>query len=164
MFAEVTIEDQQMINTFGRLNDRQKVTKEQIKVLKAQLENLDDAADEMMMTDDETVDVFVGGAFYALSIAEAEQRLEKDKEELSKRQSELEALQSQIDGELAELKVRLKSKFGVSRVVLENEICLFNCCHLKRMRSIWKNRKRLFSVLSIVRLCSCIRLIHIFCL
>eukprot|EP01108_Squamamoeba_japonica_P006931 TRINITY_DN571_c0_g1_i7.p2 TRINITY_DN571_c0_g1~~TRINITY_DN571_c0_g1_i7.p2 ORF type:complete len:126 (-),score=43.36 TRINITY_DN571_c0_g1_i7:41-418(-) len=110
---KVEPEDQQQINRFGRLNDVVEGMRVHLARLKTELENLEDANDELMLADeDEPVQYFVGGAFYAMQHDDAESRLESDKSTLDTEVSELEGKIEEHSRELAELKVSLKAKFG----------------------------------------------------
>ena len=130
----VELADQQLINRFGRLNDLVEGMRVHEARLRTELENLDDAADELMLADDsERVTYFVGGAFYELPHSDAEARLERDKSALADELSELETNIEANSKELAELKVTLKSKFKVNQNLKiatccwrrEGRLCLF---------------------------------------
>jgi chaperonin cofactor prefoldin len=96
--SEVEWEDQAKINEFGRINDRVRALNVQIKALKDLHLNLTDAANELLLSDDDYVSVrqrddqetrctlmrrhaqmHVGEAFYSMKKDEAEARLETQK-------------------------------------------------------------------------------------
>lgn len=112
--AEVTWEDQQEINAFGRLNNRMHEIAAELKVKQKLLEDLEDASNELMVTDEEEVRYAVGDTFVTLENMAAEERLAGVQE---KTNGEVEALQSELDdtrAQMKKLKDTLYGKFGDS--------------------------------------------------
>jgi prefoldin subunit 4 len=75
--ADVTREDQEKINTFSRLNTRMHDLQAQLKARKRAAEDLEEAGNEAMLLDDETVPFVVGECMVHLPREEVEERLQK---------------------------------------------------------------------------------------
>ncbi|XP_023351404.1 prefoldin subunit 4 isoform X2 [Sarcophilus harrisii] len=118
--VNVTFEDQQKINKFARNTSRITELKEEIDVKKKQLQNLEDACDDIMMMDEDSLMIpyQIGDVFISHSQDETQEMLEEAKKNL---QDEIEALESRVESiqrVLADLKVQLYAKFG-SNINLE---------------------------------------------
>ncbi|XP_067410734.1 prefoldin subunit 4 [Emydura macquarii macquarii] len=113
--VNVTFEDQQKINKFARNTSRITELKEEIEVKKKQLQNLEDACDDIMMLDDDDallIPYQIGDVFISHSQDETQEMLEEAKKNL---QEEIEALESRVESiqrVLSDLKVQLYAKFG----------------------------------------------------
>ncbi|XP_055508421.1 prefoldin subunit 4 [Leucoraja erinacea] len=112
--VNVTFEDQQKINKFARNNNRLIEFREEIELKKKQLQNLEDASDDIMMLDEDAVLVpyQIGEVFISHSQDETQEMLEAAKQSL---QEEIQALQSRVEAiqqMLSDLKVQLYAKFG----------------------------------------------------
>ncbi|NWS71404.1 PFD4 protein, partial [Crotophaga sulcirostris] len=121
--VNVTFEDQQKINKFARNTSRITELKEEIEVKKKQLQNLEDACDDIMMLDDSDsllIPYQIGDVFISHSQEETQEMLEEAKTSL---QEEIEALESRVESiqrVLSDLKVQLYAKFG-NNINLEAE-------------------------------------------
>ncbi|XP_072917727.1 prefoldin subunit 4 isoform X1 [Hemitrygon akajei] len=112
--VNVTFEDQQKINKFARNNNKLIELREEIELKKKQLQNLEDASDDIMMLDEDAVLVpyQIGEVFISHSQDETQEMLEAAKQSL---QDEIQALQSRVEAiqqVLSDLKVQLYAKFG----------------------------------------------------
>ncbi|XP_072370790.1 prefoldin subunit 4 [Scyliorhinus torazame] len=112
--VNVTFEDQQKINKFARNNNRLIELKEEIELKKKQLQNLEDASDDIMMLDEDAVLVpyQIGEVFISHSQDETQEMLEAAKQSL---QDEIQVLQTRVETiqhVLSNLKVQLYAKFG----------------------------------------------------
>jgi len=69
----ITLEDQQKINRFARQNARYEELKDDLKVKKRDLQNLEDASDDLLMVEDESAPVpfVIGEVFAHLGLEEA---------------------------------------------------------------------------------------------
>ncbi|KAM3753024.1 hypothetical protein ACB098_03G062800 [Castanea mollissima] len=112
--TEVTWEDQQNINKFGRLNNRFHELEVEIKVAKESNENLEDASNELILTDDDMVRFQIGEVFAHVSKDEVETRIEQMKEVTSKNLEKLEEEKDSVVAQMAELKKILYGKFNDS--------------------------------------------------
>ncbi|XP_074292681.1 putative prefoldin subunit 4 [Silene latifolia] len=118
--THVTWDDQQNINKFSNLNNRFQELQDEIKFTKEKCENLEDASNELILTDEEVVRFQIGEVFAHVSIDEVETRLEEMKESSSKNLEKLEEEKDSVVSQMAELKKILYAKFGDS-INLENE-------------------------------------------
>ncbi|XP_073156916.1 prefoldin subunit 4 [Henckelia pumila] len=109
--VEVTWEDQQNINKFGRLNNRLHELDDEIRTAKETNENLEDASNELILTDEETVRFQIGEVFAHVPKEDVEDRIEKMKEVTSNNLEKLEAEKELIIKQMAELKRILYGKF-----------------------------------------------------
>eukprot|EP00232_Nephroselmis_pyriformis_P002235 CAMPEP_0182914790 /NCGR_PEP_ID=MMETSP0034_2-20130328/38751_1 /TAXON_ID=156128 /ORGANISM="Nephroselmis pyriformis, Strain CCMP717" /LENGTH=127 /DNA_ID=CAMNT_0025051577 /DNA_START=479 /DNA_END=862 /DNA_ORIENTATION=- len=112
--TEVTREDQENINSFGKLNNRLYEAQDELKARKKYLEELEDAGNELMLADEEECKYMMGEVFVHASNDKAEEWIEARTEELN---SEVGALDAEVDGiraEMAKLKTILYGKFGDS--------------------------------------------------
>ncbi|CAA0827226.1 Probable prefoldin subunit 4 [Striga hermonthica] len=109
--AEVTWEDQQNINKFGRLNNRLHELDDEIKTAKENNESLEDASNELILTDEEIVRFQIGEVFVHVPKDEVESRIEDMKEVTGKNLEKLEEERESIIAQMAELKKILYGKF-----------------------------------------------------
>eukprot|EP01104_Vermistella_antarctica_P007838 TRINITY_DN1940_c0_g1_i1.p3 TRINITY_DN1940_c0_g1~~TRINITY_DN1940_c0_g1_i1.p3 ORF type:complete len:127 (-),score=40.61 TRINITY_DN1940_c0_g1_i1:112-492(-) len=110
----VTWDDQQMINQFGKLSNRKHELLDRKKAKKDEFVNLDDAADDLMLVDDDTVRYAFGEAFISVTREDAETGIDKRKEELTVEIGVIDETLKDIAKTMAELKVKLYGKFGKS--------------------------------------------------
>ncbi|KAG7472052.1 hypothetical protein MATL_G00104530 [Megalops atlanticus] len=112
--VNVTFEDQQKINKFARNTNRMTELKDEIEAKKKALQNLEDASDDIMMFDDDTllVPYQIGDVFISHTQEETQDMLETAKGSLKEEIQTLEGRVSSIQEVLASLKVQLYAKFG----------------------------------------------------
>ncbi|KAE9459673.1 hypothetical protein C3L33_08426, partial [Rhododendron williamsianum] len=109
--TEVTWEDQQNINKFGRLNNRLHELEDEIKIAKETNENLEDSSNELILTDEEVVRFQIGEVFAHVPREEVESRIELMKEANGKNLKKLEQEKDSVVAQMAELKKILYGKF-----------------------------------------------------
>ncbi|GAA0184408.1 hypothetical protein LIER_31696 [Lithospermum erythrorhizon] len=109
--TQVTWEDQQNINKFGRLNNRFHDLDEEIKAAKESLESYEDASNELILTDEEIVRFQIGEVFAHVPKEEVETRIEQMNEVTSKKLAKLEEEKESVVAQMAELKKILYGKF-----------------------------------------------------
>ncbi|KAJ0964773.1 hypothetical protein J5N97_025911 [Dioscorea zingiberensis] len=109
--SEVTWEDQQNINKFGRLNNRFHELEDEIKAAKELNESLEDASNELILSDEDVIRFQIGEVFTHMASDEVEARLEKMKEEASKDLERLEEEKESVLAQMSELKKILYGKF-----------------------------------------------------
>ena len=79
----VRLEDQQHINQFGRLNQRMHDLEDDLKAKRSEHELLDDAANELILADDdEPIRYAFGECYYEVTKEQAEELLESKKEQV----------------------------------------------------------------------------------
>ncbi|XP_046563406.1 prefoldin subunit 4-like [Haliotis rubra] len=120
--AQVTFEDQQKINKFARHNAKLQDIKEELTTKKKDLQNLEDAADELILQDGEdgAIPYQIGEVFVSSTVDEANEMIEKAKESTQKAIEELEERAETHKKVLSDLKVQLYAKFG-NNINLEAE-------------------------------------------
>ncbi|KAK3581105.1 hypothetical protein CHS0354_033896 [Potamilus streckersoni] len=113
--TRVTYEDQQKINRFACFNAKLLEVKEELAAKKKELQNLMDAADELLMLDEnEKIPYQIGEVFVSLSVDEANEQLEMAKE---KTQEDIKTQELTMESHkkiLQDLKVELYAKFGTN--------------------------------------------------
>ncbi|KAJ6877110.1 prefoldin subunit 4 [Populus alba x Populus x berolinensis] len=117
---EMTWEDQQNINKFGRLNNRLHELEDEIKIAKETNDNLEDASNELILTDEEVVRFQIGEVFAHVPRDEVETRIEQMKEVTSKNMEKLDEEKESVVAQMAKLKKILYGKFGDSINLEEN--------------------------------------------
>ncbi|RCN51703.1 prefoldin subunit [Ancylostoma caninum] len=132
----VTTADQQLINKFARLHQNFSQIKEEIKELSNDLLNINEAADELMLLEEEDSDSIpfrIGQTFVHFdraTVSHRENNAEKEetmtskldqlKEETEQKIKELTAQNASSQQEMGELKRTLYAKFG-DRINLESD-------------------------------------------
>ncbi|XP_077191765.1 prefoldin subunit 4 isoform X2 [Paroedura picta] len=120
--VNVTFEDQQKINKFARNTSRITELKEEIEDKKKQLQNLEDACDDVMMLEDDLllIPYQIGDVFISHPQEETQEMLEEAKKNLKEEIGALESRVESIQRVLSDLKVQLYAKFG-NNINLEAE-------------------------------------------
>ncbi|EHA99879.1 Prefoldin subunit 4, partial [Heterocephalus glaber] len=118
--VNVTFEDQQKINTLGWNMSRITELKKEIEVKKKQLQNLEDACDDIMLADDDSLMIpyQTGDVFISPSQEETQDMLEEAKKNMQEETDALESRVESIQWLLGDLKFQLYAKFG-SNINLE---------------------------------------------
>ncbi|XP_063440292.1 prefoldin subunit 4-like [Mytilus galloprovincialis] len=119
---KVTFEDQQKINKFARNNARLQDYKEEVKNKKKELQNVEDAENDLLMREDDTepVPYQIGEVFVSFTTDGVGEMLEKAKATL---EEEIKTIENQAEFHkkiLQDLKVELYAKFG-NEINLEAE-------------------------------------------
>ncbi|KAL7597746.1 probable prefoldin subunit 4 [Lactuca sativa] len=112
--TEVTWEDQQNINKFGRLNNRYHELDDEIRIAMEANENFEDASNELILTDEEVVRFQIGEVFAHVPRDEVEIRIEQMKETTTKHLEKLKDEKESIVAQMADLKKILYAKFKES--------------------------------------------------
>lgn len=110
----VTAEDQNNINSFSKLNFKVKEVDAEVAARKKLLEDLEDASNELMLSDDDQVSLLIGECFVSFEKDDAEQRLEQMTEKVN---GDLESFSSQLDeykADMSKLKSVLYARLGNS--------------------------------------------------
>jgi len=109
---EVSWDDQQNICAFGRLNTRLHEVNAELKAKSKIVEDLDEASNELIIADDDTVRFSVGETFVTVDNDDAETMLQAQITEVGAEVSALEKEKKDITSAMAELKEKLYKKFG----------------------------------------------------
>ncbi|XP_066960442.1 prefoldin subunit 4 isoform X1 [Macrobrachium rosenbergii] len=118
----ITYDDQQKINKFARCNARHGDIKDELKLKENDLQNLQDAEDEMLIALDseEKVPFMIGEVFMMKSQEEAQEAIASQREALQEEISSLNSRASELMDTMTQLKADLYGKFG-NNINLEPE-------------------------------------------
>jgi len=95
--VEVTFEDQKMINEFACKNMNLSELQENIKAVQKEIDNAQDAEDDLLMLDDEDLVSFqIGEVFFEYTMEDTQTQLEKRKEELTEKMNGLKAKEADV--------------------------------------------------------------------
>ncbi|KAK0740779.1 Prefoldin subunit-domain-containing protein [Schizothecium vesticola] len=110
---EVRREDQDKINKFSRLHQRELLIEEELGVKNKEKEELDDITAELELADeDELVPYKIGDAFFHVPLEKAQEMLGTSGAKVEEDISELEDKLGTIRQEMTQLKVELYARFG----------------------------------------------------
>ncbi|CAF4908240.1 unnamed protein product [Pieris macdunnoughi] len=119
--VHISFEDQQKINKFARLNAKADDIKDELKVKQNDIKNLEEAVEELALTDDsEKIPFLVGEVFICQSLEDTLKSLEDMKCKKQNEIGDLELRCEELKSQMSELKAHLYGKFG-SHINLENE-------------------------------------------
>ncbi|RZF36024.1 hypothetical protein LSTR_LSTR005840 [Laodelphax striatellus] len=120
--VHVTFEDQQKINKFAQFNAQMEDCKDELKNKQNELKNLEDAADELEMLLDDSIQVpfLIGEVFVCKSVEDAQSSLKESKSDLKQSIKEIEDKCSSLKSTMETLKTQLYAKFG-THINLEAE-------------------------------------------
>lgn len=117
----VTLEDQSKINKFAKHNARLEDLKDELQVKKNDLKNLEEAADEIeLFEEDEQIPFVVGEVFISHNLPKTQELLAEAKEKKIKEIAEIEVKCKQIQELMSDLKTQLYLRFGTN-IYLEND-------------------------------------------
>lgn len=110
--VEVTFEDQKMINLFACKNMNLTELQDNIAAVQKEIDNAQDAEDDLLMLDDDDMVSFqIGEVFFENNLETTQALLEKRKEELEDRMKQLKNKEAEVQKVMKELKVKLYAKF-----------------------------------------------------
>jgi len=113
--TEVRREDQDKINRFSKLHQREAMLEDQLKAKQKDKEDLEEISTELELADeDELVPYKIGDSFISLSLPEAQSLLSASTEQIDQDVSKLEESLAELREELQQLKVALYARFGRS--------------------------------------------------
>ncbi|KAK6070945.1 prefoldin subunit [Seiridium cupressi] len=119
--VEVRREDQDKINKFSRLHQKELKLEEALKgkssgrMLQKEKEELDDITTELELADeDDLVPYKIGDAFFHVSLEQAQEMLSSANSKIEDEVSLLEDNMSTVKEEMTQLKVELYARFGRS--------------------------------------------------
>ncbi|EFC35408.1 predicted protein [Naegleria gruberi] len=113
---QITWEDQKKINNFSRINVRFNELEREITDLKEELNKLNDASDEIFISDN--ISYVVGELFVEVNADQAEKLLDERKEKVKKDLKDRQKEFKDIENKMKELKANLYARFG-SHINLE---------------------------------------------
>ncbi|KAL2838884.1 Prefoldin, subunit 4 [Aspergillus pseudoustus] len=113
--TEVRREDQEKINRFSRLHQRETVLEEHLKTKQKDKEDLEEISTELELADeDELVPYKIGDTFIHLPLEEAQTLLSSSTEQIDSEVAKLEETLGDLRDEMQQLKVALYARFGRS--------------------------------------------------
>ncbi|KAI1910054.1 hypothetical protein LOZ53_006278 [Ophidiomyces ophidiicola] len=113
--TEVRREDQEKINRFSRLHQRETILEEQLKTKQKDKEDLEEVSAELELADeDDLVPYKIGDSFVSLPLSEAQTLLSSATEQIDEDIVKIEENLGEIRDELQKLKVALYARFGRS--------------------------------------------------
>ncbi|RYO93259.1 hypothetical protein DL766_001379 [Monosporascus sp. MC13-8B] len=113
--VEVRREDQDKINKFSRLHQRELKLEEELKAKNKEKEELDDVTMELELADeDDKVPYKIGDAFFHLPLPQAQEMLASSTSQIEEEVSALEEKIGTTKEEMTQLKVELYARFGRS--------------------------------------------------
>ncbi|KAK7698273.1 hypothetical protein SLS64_012739 [Diaporthe eres] len=113
--VEVRREDQDKINKFSRLHQRELKYEEELKVKSKEKEELDDITMELELADeDDKIPYKIGDSFFHVTVSQAQGMLEASTTRIEEDVSQLEDKLSTAREEMTQLKVELYARFGRS--------------------------------------------------
>lgn len=111
--VHISYQDQSKINTFAINNTKMHELQDELAEKKKELENLNEAIDELVLVDEtEIVPFQFGEVFTYLSASDANKEIEINKANLEGEIKSMEAKIEKIKATLSELKTLLYAKFG----------------------------------------------------
>ncbi|KAG6085126.1 hypothetical protein E4U15_001396 [Claviceps sp. LM218 group G6] len=111
--VEVRREDQDKINKFSRLHQRERAIEEQLKEKSKEKEELDDLSTELELADeDEKIQYKIGDAFFHVPLEQAQEMLETATTRIDDETSALKDKVSNVREEMQQLKIELYARFG----------------------------------------------------
>ncbi|PHH63280.1 hypothetical protein CDD81_6137 [Ophiocordyceps australis] len=111
--VEVRRQDQDKINRFSRLHQRQLAMNEELKLKNKEKEELDDLSTELELVDEEEqIRYRIGDAFFHIPLEQAQASLEAAAKKIDRETSKLEERMSSLRDEMSQLKVELYARFG----------------------------------------------------
>ncbi|KAH8751184.1 Prefoldin subunit-domain-containing protein [Hyaloscypha finlandica] len=112
---EVRREDQDKINKFSRLHQREIGLEDELKVKHKEKEDLDDISTELELADeDDKIPYRIGDSFISLPLPEVQEMLSANTTKIEEEVSVLEGKLATVREEMSELKVELYARFGRS--------------------------------------------------
>lgn len=117
------MEDQQKINRFANLNAKLEDLKEDLKIRKNELTNIEEAIDEIELaddTDDNKIPFLIGEVFVLNSVTKTQELLQETREKKIKEIKEIEVKSKDIQDKMSDLKSQLYVRFG-KNIYLEND-------------------------------------------
>ncbi|SLM38260.1 prefoldin subunit 4 [Lasallia pustulata] len=113
--TEVRREDQDKINKFSRLHQREILLEDELKTKAKDKEDLDEISNELELADEEEkIPYKIGDSFISLPLPEVQEMLSSSTEKIEEEVSGIEEKLSGIREEMQQLKVALYARFGRS--------------------------------------------------
>lgn len=113
--VEVRREDQDKINKFSRLHQRELALEEELKSKHKEKEDLDDVSNELELADEEDMIPYkIGDSFISLPLPEVQEMLSASSSRIEEEVSVVGEKLGNVREEMSQLKVELYARFGRS--------------------------------------------------
>ncbi|KAI9855782.1 MAG: hypothetical protein M1824_005855 [Vezdaea acicularis] len=113
--VQVRREDQDKINRFSRLNQREILLEEEMKTKHKDKEDLDEISNELELADEDNLIPYkIGDTFFKLTLPEVQTMLTASVERIDDEVSRVEEKLQEVREEMQQLKVALYARFGRS--------------------------------------------------
>jgi prefoldin subunit 4 len=109
------------INQFANLVAKVEDLKEDLKIRKNEMTNIDEAMEELELADDDQIQFLIGEAFICNNLEKTQELLKDTKHKKTEEIKGLESKVSEIQELMASLKKELYGKFGQKNINLEND-------------------------------------------
>ncbi|MCJ1475514.1 hypothetical protein MMC13_004177 [Lambiella insularis] len=113
--TEVRREDQDKINKFSRLHQREMLLEDELKLKAKDKEDLEEISNELELADeDDKVPYKIGDSFFSLPLPQVQEMLASSTEKIEEEVSVVEEKLGELREEMQKLKVVLYARFGRS--------------------------------------------------
>ncbi|MCJ1289066.1 hypothetical protein MMC34_000598 [Xylographa carneopallida] len=113
--TEVRREDQERINRFSRLHQREMLLEDELKSKAKDKEDLEEISNELELADeDDKIPYKIGDSFILLPLPQVQELLSSSTEKIEEEVSTVEEKLSEVREEMQQLKVALYARFGRS--------------------------------------------------
>lgn len=119
--VQITFDDQKRINQFANHVAKIEDLKEDLRIKKNDLTNIEEAIEEIELVDDEQIQFLIGEVFIYNNLEKTQTLLQETKE---KKVGEIKGIEQKIEeiqAVMTKLKAELYGKFGQKNIYLEND-------------------------------------------
>lgn len=109
------------INQFANHVAKIEDLKEDLKIKKNELTNIEEAIEEIELVDDEQIQFLIGEVFVYNNLEKTQELLKESKEKKEEEIRSIEKTIEEIQVVMAQLKTELYAKFGQKNIYLEND-------------------------------------------
>lgn len=119
--VQITFEDQMRINQFANHVAKIEDLKEDLKIKKNELTNIEEAIEEIELLDDDKIQFLIGEVFIYNNVEKTQSLLQEAKEKKEQDIRDIDVTIGEIQVVMTQLKTELYGKFGQKNIYLENE-------------------------------------------
>lgn len=119
--VQITFEDQMRINQFANHVAKIEDLKEDLKIKKNDLTNIEEAIEEIELVDDEQIQFLIGEVFIYNNVEKTQSLLQEAKKNKEEEIKNIETKITEIQAVMTKLKTELYGKFGQKNIYLEND-------------------------------------------
>jgi len=119
--VQITFEDQMRINQFANHVAKIEDLKEDLKIKKNDLTNIEEAIEEIEFVDDEQIQFLIGEVFIYNNVEKTQSLLKEAKKNKEDEIKNIETKIIEIQAVMTVLKTELYGKFGQKNIYLEND-------------------------------------------